>query len=106
MPARAYSYSGLPSRFSAECIGGICSIAPTKLLHTRSSAPRSTATSAIDRTTSPSRSPVVVEARLRELGRGAEAERQQSAGERVERAGVARFLGAIEPLGMLERAVA
>ncbi len=29
-PARAYSYSGLPSFFSAECIGGTWSISPTK----------------------------------------------------------------------------
>ena len=49
---------------------------------------------------------VGVEARLRELGRRAEAQRQQAARQRVERAGVAGLLGAIEALGALQRRVA
>ena len=44
---------------------------------------------------------VRVEQRLRELGRFAEADREQSRGERVERAGVAGLLRAIDPLRAL-----
>ena len=46
---------------------------------------------------------VGVEADLRELGRGAEAQRQQPGCERIERAGVAGLLGAVQPLGLLQR---
>ncbi|MNT36327.1 hypothetical protein D3C72_1724030 [compost metagenome] len=58
MPARAYSYNGLPSRLSAEYIGGICSIVPEKRDSASRSACSSTAKpgSAVD-TTLPVRSP-------------------------------------------------
>ena len=59
IPARASSYSGRPSRFSAECIGGTCSIVPRSVTARRRSThpshrPRPSAV------TSPSASPVVV----------------------------------------------
>jgi hypothetical protein len=49
---------------------------------------------------------VGVQADLRELGGRAEAQRQQAAGQRVERAGVASLLGAQQALGLLQGVVA
>ncbi|RWA53835.1 hypothetical protein AU476_12530 [Cupriavidus sp. UYMSc13B] len=57
-PARAYSYSGRPSFFSAECIGGTCSISPRKLASACSTAARSQVTSRTS-SSSPSASPVL-----------------------------------------------
>ena len=95
-------------------------MAPVKRAQAASIAARSTCTSRVC-STSPSASPVLVrlaqlqrravglvgiQADLRELGRGAEAQRQQAGGQRVERAGVAGLLGAVQPLGLLQRVVA
>jgi hypothetical protein len=106
---------------SAECIGGTWSDSPTSVAQARSSSARATPTSATLVTTSAFEiaggrrhaeaerreiALVGVEAGLRELGRGAEADRKQAARERVERAGVPRLLGAKAALGHLHRGVA
>ena len=49
---------------------------------------------------------VGVQADLRELGGRTKAQRQEARCERIKRAGVARFFGAIEPFGTLQRVVA
>ena len=59
MPARAYSYSALPSRLSAEYIGGTWSISPVKRAQAVSTCSRVTCTGR-SASTSPSASPVVV----------------------------------------------
>src|SRR3954469_7589607 len=58
-PLRANAESGTPPRFSAECIGGTCSISPLKLCNTRKRAAWETWTAFLS-ITSPSASPVVV----------------------------------------------
>jgi hypothetical protein len=59
-PARANSYSGTPLRFSAEYIGGTCSISPRKRGSTASIAATSTSAALRSSSTVPSASPVSV----------------------------------------------
>ena len=58
-PARAYSYSALPSFLSAECMGGTCCCGPVKRSSTAAMSASLTATGR-SCSTSPSASPVVV----------------------------------------------
>jgi hypothetical protein len=59
-PLRASSYSGTPPRFSAEYIGGTCSMSPRKRASTASSAASSTTAALRSASTAPSASPVSV----------------------------------------------
>jgi hypothetical protein len=95
----------LPSCLSAECIGGSCRIAPTKPAQLASSSARDTETGpladhfafgvaagrGLAELQGREIALVGVEADLGELGRRAEAERQEACGQRIEGAGVPAF---------------
>jgi hypothetical protein len=111
MPARAYSYSALPWCFSAECIGGAARWAGEAraggfrsrrgrqhralLDRARLRGRRGRALAQVQRGAV---ALVGVQADLAELGGGAEAQRQQPGGQRVQRAGMAALFARSRPL--------
>ena len=120
---RAYSYSALPSFLSALCIGGTWRMGPVNCCWTAPGALASPARAA-PHAARPHRprhrrwSVVApqqrhgfiglwgIQLQLAELGGRAKAQRQHARGERIERAGMARFLGAQQPFRLLQGVVA